>query len=96
MDAGEGVGVLIVSIIAGFLSVFLLKDVLSDFIFSQVIDSFEYILDQLYYQTAPLTDPEWAASIENSHNFGNMALDSLRFLVGFLPTLCFGIRLVNR
>ncbi|WP_048062078.1 hypothetical protein [Methanocorpusculum labreanum] len=96
MDAGEGIIVVFVSIIAGFLSVFLLKEILSDFIFTQLIDSFEYILDQLYYQTAPLTDPEWAASMENSYNFGNMALDSLRFLVGFLPTLCFGIRLVNR
>ena len=83
MDAGEFYLVLLVSVAGGVVSLFMLKEVLSDFIVSQLIDNLESMVLQIDYEVSPLSNPEWAAIREDSQNFTRFAFDSIRFSVGF-------------
>lgn len=83
MDAGEGIGVVIVSVLAGFLSVFLLKEVLSDSFLNLGIDILEYLGVQVYYQASPLTDAIFVANQDDTYNWSQKAYDLIRFFLGF-------------
>ena len=89
MDACELVLTLFVSIIAGCVSLILLKIVFPDFILSQLIDIFEYIGSQFYYQLSPLKNAEWAPVQDNTYNGMQMAFDMIHFAIGFVPTFGF-------
>ncbi|MCK9314389.1 MAG: hypothetical protein M0P20_10115, partial [Methanocorpusculum sp.] len=60
MDTSEGVGVLIVSVLGGFVSLFLLKDVFSDFIVAQLIDNLESMVIQIDSAMPIPEDSAWA------------------------------------
>ena len=83
MDAGEGIIVVFVSIIAGVVSLFLLKDVLSDFIVAQLIDNLESMVIQIDSAMPIPEDSAWA-DVQNRYSSDiPFYFGLIRFLVGF-------------
>lgn len=94
MDTSEGVGVLIVSVFGGFVSLFLLKDVLSDFIVAQLIDNLESMVIQID-SAMPVQELSTWANVQN-RNSSNIPFyfGLIRFTVGFVSVfgLCLCIK----
>ena len=94
MDAGEFFLVLLVSVVGGVVSVFLLKEVLSDFIVSQLIDNLESMVIQIDSAMPIPEDSAWA-DVQN-RNSSNIPFyfGLIRFTVGFVSVfgLCLCIK----
>lgn len=84
MDAGEFFLVLLVSVAGGVVSVFLLKEVLSDFIVSQLIDNLESMVIQIDSAMPIPEDSAWA-DVQNRYSSDiPFYFGLIRFTVGFV------------